>query len=81
VPPGEAIDVGVPGIFSAYSALQAGRRVDVTGATGKLDFDLEHGETAFDYSILCAGSDDHGVPSGLVYTASTRHLTGELRCP
>ena len=86
VPPGRPIDVGIAGIFDAYTALQNGENVDVTGATGKLDFDLVRGEAAFDHSILCVGIDSSGraidgLPSGLTYVAATHKLEGQLRCP
>ena len=54
------VEVGVPGIFEAYARLENGGRIDVTGATGKLDFDLATGESAFDHSILCAVPDGAG---------------------
>lgn len=86
VPPGRPVEVGLSGIFEAYAALQAGERIDLTGATGKLDFDLARGEAAFDHSILCVGNDQSGraidgVPSGLTYVATTQKLEGALRCP
>ena len=86
VPPGRPIDVGLAGIFDAYQTLSRDASIDVTGATGALDFDLATGESAFDQAILCAGVDAHGavvdgVESGLVYTARAQQLTGAMRCP
>jgi serine/threonine protein kinase/ABC-type branched-subunit amino acid transport system substrate-binding protein len=86
LPPGRPVDVGIAGIFDAYKTLQNGENVDVTGATGTLDFDLARGEAAFDHSILCvsidhAGRAIDGIPSGLTYVAATRKLDGQLRCP
>ena len=85
-PSGQPIEVGLAGIFDAYSALANGASIDLTGATGKLDFDLATGEPAFDLAILCPGVDDHGaasdgIESGLVYSAATRRLAGTMRCP
>ena len=82
---GPEVEVGVPGIFEAYARLENGGRIDVTGATGKLDFDLATGESAFDHSILCAVPDgaghSTGAPAELVYVAATHRLEGTLRCP
>jgi serine/threonine protein kinase/ABC-type branched-subunit amino acid transport system substrate-binding protein len=86
VPPGRPIEVGLAGIFDAYTALSSGQSVDLTGATGQLDFDLATGEAAFDMSILCVGIDERGqasdgIPSGMVYSAATHKLDGAMRCP
>ncbi len=86
LPPGRPVDVGIAGIFDAYKTLQSGENVDLTGATGKLDFDVARGEAAFDHSILCVGIDQagravDGIPSGLTYLAATHKLDGQLRCP
>ncbi len=86
LPPGRPVDVGIAGILDAYKTLQSGENVDVTGATGKLDFDLALGEAAFDHSILCVGIEPSGraidgVPSGLTYITATHKLEGQLRCP
>lgn len=83
-PPGKPLEVGIQGIFDAYSTLSAGGTIDFTGATGKLDFNLATGESQFDYTILCAAGDEHaadGAPSGLVYSATTRSMTGAMKCP
>jgi branched-chain amino acid transport system substrate-binding protein len=85
-PPGLPVEVGLSGIFDAHGALRAGKKVDVMGATGALDFDLATGETPFDYAILCAGTDERGramdgIESGLVYSASTASLHGAMKCP
>jgi serine/threonine protein kinase/ABC-type branched-subunit amino acid transport system substrate-binding protein len=86
VPPGRPIEVGLTGIFDAYTALRNDESIDLTGATGRLDFDLKTGEAAFDLAILCIGVDDHGaasdgIESGLVYAAATNQLAGTMRCP
>lgn len=61
-------------------------KIDLTGATGKLDFDLATGEAPFDQAILCVGIDargraSEGIESGLVYAADAKRLVGALRCP
>jgi serine/threonine protein kinase len=86
VPPGRPIEVGIAGIFDAYAALSKNESIDLTGATGNLDFDLAAGEAAFDQAILCVGVDDHGkasegIESGLVYSATWKQLAGAMRCP
>lgn len=86
VPSGRPIEVGLAGIFDAYAALRKGESIDLTGATGKLDFDLATGEPAFDLAILCVGVDEQGrasdgIESGLVYSAAFDKLEGTMHCP
>jgi serine/threonine protein kinase/ABC-type branched-subunit amino acid transport system substrate-binding protein len=86
VPPGRPIEVGLANIFAAYTALSQDESVDLTGATGNLDFDLATGEAAFDQAILCVGVDDRGgandgIESGLVFSAASGRLGGTMRCP
>jgi branched-chain amino acid transport system substrate-binding protein len=86
LPPGRAVDVGPTGIFDALSTLSSGAHIDLNGATGPLDFDLETGDAAVDLAILCVqaseGADtDETVESGLVYDATAGVLQGTMRCP
>ncbi|HEX8107415.1 MAG TPA: hypothetical protein VF516_06770, partial [Kofleriaceae bacterium] len=85
LPPGRPIDVGLAGIYDAYDALSKGASIDLTGATGSLDFDPSTGEYALDQAILCVGVDPHGRPEGIesgrVYSARTNALVGTLHCP
>jgi branched-chain amino acid transport system substrate-binding protein len=85
VPPGTPIEAGIADIFAAYAVLHKDASIDFTGATGKLDFDLATGESAFDQAILCVGvglaGKLDGVESGLVYVARTQRLEGTARCP
>jgi branched-chain amino acid transport system substrate-binding protein len=86
VPPGTPVDVGPSHIFEGFSALRAGKHVDLNGATGKLDFDLSTGDAPVDHAILCPNVDERGrafdsIESGLVYEAATKKLVGALRCP
>jgi serine/threonine-protein kinase len=86
LPPGKAIDVGPSGIFDAMNELASGRNIDLNGATGRLDFDLETGDAPVDLAVLCPDVDAHGVAtsvreSGLMYDATSRALRGTLRCP
>ncbi len=86
MPPGKPVDVGPADIFDAYKTLAAGKNIDLDGAIGKLDFDVETGEAPVDMAILCVNVDHEGrafdtVESGLVYDAATKKLTGAMRCP
>jgi hypothetical protein len=86
VPPGPPIDVGPSGIFQAYTRLRGGASVDLIGAGGTLDFDLETGEHEADLSVLCMEADKHGnaigsVESGMYYSATTDALVGKMHCP
>jgi serine/threonine-protein kinase len=86
LPPGKPIEVGPGQIFEAYNALRAGENIDLTGATGRLDFDPETGEAPTDQVILCAGVDaagnaTEGIESGLVYDATAKKLVGQMKCP
>jgi ABC-type branched-subunit amino acid transport system substrate-binding protein len=86
VPPGRPIDIGPSSIFAAVEALQAGENLDVTGATGPLDFNPTTGEAPVDFVFLCVGRGEDGrtfedVEAGLVYDAQTYRLEGALKCP
>jgi branched-chain amino acid transport system substrate-binding protein len=85
LPPGRSVEVGLTGIFDAYGELEAGRNVDLVGATGGMDFDPATGEADVDQAIMCVGTDASGHPagveSGLVYSASRHALVGKMSCP
>jgi hypothetical protein len=84
MPHGEPIDVGPNGIFDALNTLAAGENIDLNGATGRLDFDLESGEAPIDLAILCVKMEGDGadnVESGLTYDATAAVLRGAMRCP
>jgi hypothetical protein len=86
VPPGKPIDVGPASIFEAYSALRRNERIDLVGATGSLDFNLETGEIPFDYAVLCPDIDSAGravgaIESGVVFRSAAGVLEGTLHCP
>jgi branched-chain amino acid transport system substrate-binding protein len=85
VPPGRPIDVGPGSIFDALSTLSSGGRIDLNGATGPLDFDLETGDAPVDLAILCVKPGANGtggtlVESGLTYDAADHSLHGTMRC-
>ncbi len=86
LPPGRPIDVGPSGIFDAINALSTGGHIDLNGATGGLDFDIETGEAPVDLTVLCVraqadGTAIDGVESGLSYDATARTLRGVMHCP
>jgi branched-chain amino acid transport system substrate-binding protein len=85
LPPGRSIDVGPNGIFDAVNALATGGHIDLNGATGRLDFDVDTGEAPVDLAILCvkqeADSVAASVESGLVYDATADALRGSMQCP
>ncbi len=83
VPPGERIQVGASRINRAVTDLSAGQNIDFDGASGPLDFDLQHGEALSDISIWCVpprpatGTWDF-TDSGQVFLASTLMLDGQI---
>jgi len=86
LPPGRGIDVGPAQIGEAFEVLRSGRRIDLSGAIGSLDFDPKTGDAPIDYAIVCPGVDDHGraspdVDSHLFYDAREKKLVGTMACP
>jgi serine/threonine-protein kinase len=86
VPPGRTVDVGPSGIFDALNGLASGAHIDLNGATGPLDFDLDTGEAPVDLALLCVkasaeGFADSTVESGLFYDATAGVLRGAMHCP
>ncbi len=79
-PPGSPIPVGPSGILDALEALRSTGSVDLDGASGHLDFDLSTGESTVDLAVQSVGVDGdghaQGVPSGIVFDASTKRLGG-----
>jgi serine/threonine-protein kinase len=86
LPPGPLIDVGPNEIFDGLNALAAGAHIDLNGATGPLDFDLDTGEAKIDFAIVCARAEPDGgaadsIESGLIYDATAGTLRGTMHCP
>jgi serine/threonine-protein kinase len=86
VPPGRPIEVGPSEIFDALNTLSSGEHIDLNGATGRLDFDMDTGEAPVDLAVLCVRADPNGLPaqaveSGLTYDARSGTLRGAMRCP
>src|SRR5262249_34693834 len=79
VPPGKAIDVGTEQMSVALQELQAGRAIDLAGASGPLNFDLQTGDVESDIQVWCIGADGSGNAaalsnSGLYYSADSETL-------
>jgi tRNA A-37 threonylcarbamoyl transferase component Bud32/ABC-type branched-subunit amino acid transport system substrate-binding protein len=87
VPPGKPVEVGPTAVLGALRELAAGRRIDLQGAGGALDFDLATGDVESDFALLCPAVGPDGralgedVESGAVYRARTRRIEGAPRCP
>jgi branched-chain amino acid transport system substrate-binding protein len=88
LPPGRPIEVGPSAIFDSLNTLSSGGRIDLQGATGSLDFDMNTGDAPVDLAVLCVGGgadastgDASLVESGLSYDARTGTLRGTMRCP
>jgi serine/threonine-protein kinase len=87
LPPGAPVEVGPAGIYGALSTLGAGKNIDLDGTITTLDFDRETGDPTASFSVYCialggaGGARARAVASGLNFDATTRRLTGTLRCP
>jgi branched-chain amino acid transport system substrate-binding protein len=83
LPPGEPLEVGPARILDGYNALRDGRRIDLVGASGPLDFDQATGDALFDYVFECLavrGGHTHRTESGLRFELATRALAGSFTC-
>ncbi len=82
---GQATNVGAAGIKSAFQVLQSGNAIDITGASGPLDFDLTKHEAISDITVWCISKDGNGnpiyAPSGRYYDATTQQMKGTFSCP
>ncbi|HRI66685.1 MAG TPA: hypothetical protein PK156_20710, partial [Polyangium sp.] len=79
-PPGEPIDVGPGGIYSAIKFLRAGKNIDLVGTQTSLDFNPETGDAPVDFSVQCMDAQRMPRESGLVYRTQTGKLEGKLNC-
>ena len=82
---GTKIDVGPDGLKTAMPALGSGNAIDITGASGPLDFDLVAHEAQSDIDVWCIGKDGTGATifssSGRFYDATKTQMTGVVSCP
>jgi hypothetical protein len=85
VPPGKRIEVGPSAIFDAIATLRRGENLDLDGAGNPLDFDLATGESLSELVIECLAPAQAGalqvIESGMRFSATSKRLEGELRCP
>ncbi|WP_394829128.1 hypothetical protein [Pendulispora albinea] len=83
VPDGLAINVGDTSAFNAgFFELSQGRHINLTGATGPLDFNITTGDADTDMQVWCMPSAAASfVSSGLYYNSSTGSVTGNFNCP
>ena len=69
---------------AAFTELSKGNAVNVTGASGSLDFDLQTGEAPSDIQIWCLAIDPNTgkagsyVNSGYYFDAATKMLAGAV---
>lgn len=85
VGPGQGSDLVPEDIARGVEQLHMGKRIDIEGASGPLDFDA-HGDVLADSSVYCLVRETEQAPislvfSGQVYRAKTDSLEGERsRC-
>lgn len=81
---GTKIDVGPDAFKTALPALGTGNAIDISGASGPLDFDLTAHEAQSDIDVWCIGKDGTGATiftsSGRYYDASKTQMTGTVTC-
>jgi branched-chain amino acid transport system substrate-binding protein len=82
---GQATDVGAAGIKAAFQVLQSGNAIDINGASGPLNFDLNLHEAISDITVWCISKDGSGNPifaaSGRFYDSATQKMSGTFACP
>jgi branched-chain amino acid transport system substrate-binding protein len=56
------VDVGANALSTAFQALSSGNKIDFTGSSGPLDFDVNTGEAPSDIDVWCVkGGGDAGA--------------------
>jgi ABC-type branched-subunit amino acid transport system substrate-binding protein len=82
---GIPIDVGTSAMQNALGALMGGGAIDINGASGPLDFDLQAHEAPSDIDVWCVVIDGQGNPqfadSKRSYDAATEVMVGAYNCP
>jgi branched-chain amino acid transport system substrate-binding protein len=86
-PEAGTVDIGPPGIKSAFGAIESGRSINFRGVSGPLAFDLKTGDVVSDIQIWClvhkqGTSDLVFEASGLSYDSNLAQLKGavDLNC-
>ncbi len=79
------IDVGTAGIQAAFTTLGSGAAININGASGPLDFDVNLHEAPSDIDVWCVTIDGQGNPafksSGRSYDSQTGSMVGTYSCP
>ena len=78
-------EVGPGGIKTAIQTLGSGSKIDIDGASGPLNFDLNLHEAVSDIDVWCVSKDGSQNPifisSGQSYDASAGKIGGTFSCP
>jgi branched-chain amino acid transport system substrate-binding protein len=82
---GQKLAVGAANIKTAIQVLESGNAIDIDGASGPLDFDLNAHEAKSDITVWCISKDGNGnpifAPSGRYYDAPSGSMKGTFACP
>jgi len=82
---GQKLAVGASNIKTALQVLESGNAIDIDGASGPLDFDLNQHEAKSDITVWCISKDGTGNPvfasSGRYYDAPSQSMKGTFSCP
>jgi len=82
---GQKLAVGAANIKTAIQVLESGNAIDIDGASGPLDFDLNAHEAKSDITVWCISKDGSGNPifasSGRYYDSPSGTMKGTFSCP
>ena len=82
---GIAIDVGTGQMQTAITTLEGGAAIDINGASGPLDFDLNAHEAPSDIDVWCVQLDGSNNPqfedSMRSYDSKSGQMVGTYSCP
>jgi len=82
---GTKSNVGASNIQAAIQVLQSGNAIDINGASGPLDFNLQTHEALSDITVWCISTDGNGNPvfasSGRYYDSTSQAMVGTYACP
>ena len=82
---GQKSPVGASNIKTAFQVLESGNAIDLDGASGPLDFDLNAHEAKSDITVWCISKNGQGDPtfaaSGRYFDAPTQSMKGLFSCP
>jgi branched-chain amino acid transport system substrate-binding protein len=82
---GTPIDVGPNKINAAIGQLSGASNIELTGASGALDFDLQTGDAPSEIDVWCVTRNEDLAPiftsSGRYWDPVTQKLVGTISCP